>query len=68
MEIDWDDELITWITSTRKFTATFAEFGTACQINYERTQNGEYVGTRMLYRLIPVEAFISQINTMVMGL
>jgi hypothetical protein len=35
--------LITWITSTRKFTATFAEFGTACQINYERTQNGEYV-------------------------
>jgi hypothetical protein len=36
-------ELITWIISTRKFTATFAEFGTACQINYERTQNGEYV-------------------------
>jgi hypothetical protein len=35
--------LITWITSTRKFTATFAEFGTARQINYERTQNGEYV-------------------------
>jgi hypothetical protein len=43
VEIDWDDELITWITSTRKFTTTFAEFGTACQINYERTQNGEYV-------------------------
>jgi hypothetical protein len=35
--------LITWITSTRKFTATFAEFETACQINYERAQNGEYV-------------------------
>jgi hypothetical protein len=33
--------LITWITSTRKFTATFAEFATACQINYERTQNEE---------------------------
>jgi hypothetical protein len=43
VEIDWDDELITWITSTKKFTATFAEFGTACQINYERTKNGEYV-------------------------
>jgi hypothetical protein len=43
VEIDWEDELITWITSTRKFTTTFAEFGTACQINYERTQNGEYV-------------------------
>jgi hypothetical protein len=35
--------LITWFTSTRKFTATFAEFGTACQINYERTMNGKYV-------------------------
>jgi hypothetical protein len=35
--------LITRITSTRKFTATFTEFGIACQINYERTMNGEYV-------------------------
>jgi hypothetical protein len=43
IEIDWEDELITWITSTRKFNAIFAKFGTSCQINYERTKNGEYV-------------------------
>jgi hypothetical protein len=43
VDIDWEDEMITWITSSRKFTATFAEFGSACQINYERTKNGEYV-------------------------
>jgi hypothetical protein len=35
--------LITWFTSTRKFTATFVEFGTTCQINYESTMNGKYV-------------------------
>jgi hypothetical protein len=39
----WRYILITWITSTRKFTATFAEFGTAYQINDERTQNREYI-------------------------
>jgi hypothetical protein len=39
----WRYILITWITNTRKFTATFAEFGTAYQINDERTQNGEYI-------------------------
>jgi hypothetical protein len=27
----------------QKFTATFAEFATVCQINYERTEHGEYV-------------------------
>jgi hypothetical protein len=31
------------MTSSRKFTATFTEFAAACQINYERTENGEYV-------------------------
>jgi hypothetical protein len=43
VEVDWEKDSVTWITSTRKFTITFAEFATACQINYERTQNGEYV-------------------------
>jgi hypothetical protein len=43
IEIDWDKESITWITITRRFTATFAEFATACQINYEISGNGEYV-------------------------
>jgi hypothetical protein len=43
VEVDWKEDSVTWITSTRKFTATFAEFATTCQINYERTQNGEYV-------------------------
>jgi hypothetical protein len=43
MEVDWEEDSIAWITSSRKFTATFAEFATACQINYERTENGEYV-------------------------
>jgi hypothetical protein len=42
-DINWVDEHITWITSTRKFTASFAKFGAACQINYERTMNGDYV-------------------------
>jgi hypothetical protein len=42
-DVNCDDELITWITSNRKFTATFAEFGAACQINYERTRNGDYI-------------------------
>jgi hypothetical protein len=43
VEVDWKEDSVTWITSTRKFTAIFVEFATACQINYERTQNGEYV-------------------------
>jgi hypothetical protein len=43
MEIDWDEESITWMTTTRRFTTTFAEFATACQINYEISKNGEYV-------------------------
>jgi hypothetical protein len=43
VEVDWDEELVTWMTSTRKYTATFAEFATTCQINYERTQHGEFV-------------------------
>jgi hypothetical protein len=30
MDINWVDEHITWITSTRKFTASFAKFGAAC--------------------------------------
>jgi hypothetical protein len=37
IEIDWDEESITWMT------ATFAEFAIACQINYETSKNGEYV-------------------------
>jgi hypothetical protein len=41
--VDWEEQSVTWMTSTRKFTASFAEFSTACQINYERTQNGEFV-------------------------
>jgi hypothetical protein len=40
MEVDWDENLITWI---KKFNASFPMFGTACQINYKRTMNGEYV-------------------------
>jgi hypothetical protein len=43
VEVDWEEDLIAWITSSRKLTATFAEFATACQINYERTENGEYI-------------------------
>jgi hypothetical protein len=43
VDINCDDEQITWITSTTKFTASFAEFGAACQINYERTMNRFYV-------------------------
>jgi hypothetical protein len=43
LDINWDDDQITWITSARKFTASFTEFGDACQINYEITMNGEYV-------------------------
>jgi hypothetical protein len=43
MEIDWDEESITWMTATRRFTATFVEFAIACQINYEIFENGEYV-------------------------
>jgi hypothetical protein len=31
------------VTTTRRFTAIFAEFTTACQINYEISENGEYV-------------------------
>jgi hypothetical protein len=31
------------MTNSHKFTTTFAEFATACQINYERTENGEYI-------------------------
>jgi hypothetical protein len=54
VEVDWDEESVTWMTSTRKYTATFA---TACQINYERTQ----------HRLILIGVSISRINTMVMG-
>jgi hypothetical protein len=43
VEVDWEKDSIPWITSSRKFTTTFVEFATACQINYERTENGEYV-------------------------
>jgi hypothetical protein len=43
VEVDWDEESVTWMTSTRKYTTTFAELATACQINYERTQHGEFV-------------------------
>jgi hypothetical protein len=43
VEVDWEEDTISWITSSRKFTATFAEFVTTCQINYERTENGDYV-------------------------
>jgi hypothetical protein len=37
VEIDWDEESITWMIATRKYTATFAEFATACHINFERS-------------------------------
>jgi hypothetical protein len=43
VEVDWEEDSIAWITNSRKFTTTFVEFATACQINYEITQNGEYV-------------------------
>jgi hypothetical protein len=43
VEVDWDGESVTWMTNSRKFTATFTEFDTACQTNYERTQHGEFV-------------------------
>jgi hypothetical protein len=43
VEVDWEEESNAWITRSRKFTGTFAEFATACQINYERTRNMEYV-------------------------
>jgi hypothetical protein len=43
VEIDWDEESITWMTATRRFTAAFPEFATACQINYEISEIGEYV-------------------------
>jgi hypothetical protein len=33
------------MTNSHKFTATFAEFATACQMNYERTKNGISVDT-----------------------
>jgi hypothetical protein len=31
------------MTTTRKYASTFAEFATTCQINYERSESGEYV-------------------------
>jgi hypothetical protein len=43
VEIDWDEESIIWMTATRRFIATFAEFATACQINYETFENREHV-------------------------
>jgi hypothetical protein len=42
-EIDWDEESTTWMTTTRKYTATFAEFATAYHINFETSESGEYV-------------------------
>jgi hypothetical protein len=43
LDINCHYEQITWITSSRKFTTSFADFGVACQINYERIMNGDYV-------------------------
>jgi hypothetical protein len=43
VEIDWDEESITWMTATRKCTTTFVEFATTCHINFETSESGECV-------------------------
>jgi hypothetical protein len=43
VKIDWNEESITWMTCTRKYTTTFTEFATAYHINFETSEIGEYV-------------------------
>jgi hypothetical protein len=68
VEIDWEDELITWITSTKKFTDTFAEFGTDAKLIMNDPRIWGMFGIQMIYLMILIKVFINQINIMVMGL